>query len=197
MDSSPQCAGVAQGGAGSAGVLGVRRPFLPLATALIAALLAPSTASPAEAPGADFKVVTWYDRSDPIASFQYQVYDVRKGDYTPAVDAWVAMMREKFPGYEVAVRDVDLAREPGPSETRKVGAVVHRELLAAAASEGVVLGATSARDAVARQPLTVRIDPIAGIRGPFSYLPPTPTILFQNPTPAGFPVPMPFPRPHP
>ncbi|WP_165251850.1 hypothetical protein [Paludisphaera soli] len=150
------------------------------------------------APRADYKVVAWFDRARPIASFQYQVYDVRKGDYTPAVQAWVAMMAEKFPNYDVAVRDVDLGREEGPNETRKVGAVVHRELLAAAAAEGIFLGVdASARSVVSREPLTVRLAPIRGTIGPSSYPSFAPMMYPQGGVPMGFPVPMPFPRPHP
>ena len=155
---------------------------------LIATLLAA-----AQEAGVDYKVVAWYDRADPIASFKYQAYDVRKGDYTPAVEAWVAMMREKYPGYEVVVRDVDLAREAGPTERRKVGAVIHRELLAAAAAEGVFLG-VSGRDAVARAPRPMRLPPVPE---PLRYLPTVPMTYGQNAVPYGFPVPVPYPRPHP
>lgn len=147
----------------------------------------------AQGPGIDYKVVAWFDRADPISTFQYQAYDVRKGEFTPAVEAWLGMMREKFPNYRVVVRDVDLAREQGPTERRKVGAVIHRELLAAAAAEGVFLG-PSAGDVVGKAPRTVRLDPISQ---PFPYLPSVPMSFQQNPTPSGFPVPMPFPRPHP
>lgn len=158
------------------------RPLL-----IVAALYA------AQQPRVDFKVVTWYDRADPIATFQYRGYDVRKGEYTPAVDDWLKTMRERHPDYEVVVRDVDLAREPGPTERRKVGAVIHRELLAAAAAEGLTLGG-SARGVLSDAPRTVRLRPIAD---PRPYLPAIPMMFDQNPTPYGFPVPMPFPRPHP
>ncbi|MDG3007045.1 hypothetical protein [Paludisphaera mucosa] len=152
----------------------------------------------AEARRADFQVVAWFRRDQPIATFQYQVYDVRKGDFTPAVEAWVGMMRREYPAYEVVVRAVDLAREQGPTEARKVGAVVHRELLAAAAAEGIFLGgAVSARSVVAREPLNVRLAPIGGPRGPYRDLQGSPAAFRQNPAPAGFPVPMPYPRPHP
>jgi hypothetical protein len=144
-------------------------------------------------PRVDFKVVTWYDRADPIATFQYRGYDVRKGEYTPAVDAWLATMRERHPNYEVVVQDVDLARETGPTDRRKVGAVIHRELLAAAAAEGLFLG-SSAGSVVAKAPRTLRLRPIAE---PRPYLPAVPMMFRQNPTPYGFPVPMPYPRPHP
>jgi len=171
-------------------------------TASLAASIAPAQepTPAADAPEAasrvDFKVVSWFDRARPIASFQYQVYDIRKGDYTPAVDAWVAMMREKYPNYDVRVSPVDLTREAGPTEKRKVGAVVHRELLAAAAAEGVFLGgASNVREMIRRQPLTVRIEPLPGFGGP--YVPSPAQMAAPGLAPAGFPVPIPFPRPHP
>ena len=108
-----------------------------VACLLVAGSLATEQETPAPQPlaarRADYKAVFWYRRDRPIETFQYQVYDVRKGEYTKAVDDWAQMMRKTYPGYEVAVRDVDLDRETGPSERRKVGAVVHRELLAVAA----------------------------------------------------------------
>jgi hypothetical protein len=153
---------------------------------------------PADAPRhLDYKVVFWYRRDRPINTFQYQVYDVRKGEYTTAVGDWTTMMRTKYPGFEVAVRDVNLEREVGPSETRKVGAVIHRELLAAAASEGVFvgpLGTTASSIRLDREPgATGRLGP-ARVVPPYSPLSP---MFNQNPLPSGFPVPMPYPRPHP
>src|SRR5262245_48343103 len=88
---------------------------------------------------ADFIVLTWYRRDDALATFQYQVYDVRKGEYTAAVDAWIKDVRTKYPGYLVLVRTVDLRNEAGETEALKVGSVVHRELMVAAARSGVVL----------------------------------------------------------
>ena len=38
---------------------------------------------------ADFVVLVWYRRDKPLETFQYQVYDVRQGEHTAAVDAWV------------------------------------------------------------------------------------------------------------
>ena len=53
--------------------------------------------------GIDFKVITWFRRDQPLATFKYQIYDVRKGEYTPAVHAWLELMRTKHPAYEVTV----------------------------------------------------------------------------------------------
>src|SRR5437016_4123991 len=91
---------------------------------------------------AEFVVLVWYRRNDPLGTFQYQVYDVRKGEYTAAVVAWVRDIRTKYPAYLVLVRTVDLSRESGSTEKLKVGSVIHRELLIAAAASGVLVGET-------------------------------------------------------
>jgi hypothetical protein len=145
----------------------------------------------------DYKVVVWYRRDRPIETFRHQVYDVRKGEYSRAVDDWINMMKAEYPGYLVYVREVDLDREFGPSEARKVGAVVHRELLAAAASIGVFVGplAPPVTGLHSYQPYEFRstLRPVR-VRPPYSRLFP---LFNQNPTPVGFPVPIPYPRPHP
>ena len=43
----------------------------------------------------------WYRRDRPLETFKYQIYDVRKGQYTPAVDAWVQLLRTKYTTYDV------------------------------------------------------------------------------------------------
>jgi hypothetical protein len=90
---------------------------------------------------ADFVVLIWYRRNDALKTFQYQTYDVRRGEYTGAVDDWIRLMQEKHPAYLVLVRPVDLRRERGDTEKLKVGSVIYRELLLAAAQSGVILGA--------------------------------------------------------
>lgn len=147
------------------------------------------------APAVDYKVVVWYRKTDPIDTFKYQIYDLRRNEYTPAVDEWVEMMRTRHPNFEVVVRDVDLAREKGPNETRKVGSVVYRELLSAAAAQGVFLGGAAPLERRRYErpaPSTPSLGPMPG----YGYSPLLP-MYFQNPLPAGFPVPMPYPRPHP
>ncbi|KAJ3058103.1 hypothetical protein HK102_010691, partial [Quaeritorhiza haematococci] len=125
------------------------------------------------APRADYKVVAWFDLARPIASFQYQVYDVRKGDYTPAVEAWVAMMAAKFPNYDVAVRDV----AAGPTVFVKNKLEVRGTLSArgfAGQTLDVELLVEDQPPAVARAQITVPAGtdavPIAGL----NYIPQTP-----------------------
>jgi hypothetical protein len=78
----------------------------------------------------DFKVVFWLDG----ATLHHQAYDVRKGQYTPAVEDWLRQQRPRFDatGYAVegrlaTVRDVYLAREPGRTEPEKLEAAIARE----------------------------------------------------------------------
>jgi hypothetical protein len=167
-----------------------------LSICLITAILIPGRQTTPPRPP-DYKAVFWYRRDQPIETFKYQVYDLRKGEYTSAVVDWTRMMRKKYPGYEVAVRDVVLEREAGPTEARKVGAVVHRELLAAAAGVGVFvgpLGSAAVGVPTYRRPaLLDRLGP-ARVVPPYSPLGP---MFNQNTLPSGFPVPTPYPRPHP
>jgi hypothetical protein len=173
---------------------------------LIAALLvglvprAQSTPpKPNDAPrSADFRVVVWYRRDQPLETFKYQAYDQRKGEYTPAVDDWITLLRTKYPAYQVRVRNVFLDREKGATEALKVGSVIREELLGAAALQGVFLG-TPALGPPTR-PLFPRIEARAA---PAVLGRPTPAGAafpdrsYLNPPAPGFPVPVPYPRPHP
>lgn len=143
---------------------------------------------------ADFKVAVWYRRDRPLETFQYQIYDVRKGQYSTAVDDWLALMQSKYKGYVAAVRDVDLTRERGETEMLKVGSVVKRDLLAAAALEGVFLGHPTPppHRQWAGPPPHVRL-PL----WPFALAPGDSGTVNLNPPGPTFPVPMPYPRPHP
>ncbi len=75
---------------------------LTVATASPALAFGPGEAAGGRRPGqtvrpvpdhADFIVLIWYRRDDPLGTFQDQVYDVRKGEYTQAVDDWVRTIR--------------------------------------------------------------------------------------------------------
>ena len=141
--------------------------------------------------GTDFVVVVWYRRDNPLETFEHQFYDVRKGEYTTAVDDWLTLMRTKYPDYLVVVRPVDLSRERGETEKLKVGSVIYRELMIAAARSGVVVGA----------PITISPGPYAG-QSRSSGVNRLPTVgggdrSYLNTPGPSFPVPMPYPRPHP
>lgn len=183
----------------------MRLSFLLFAFGVASVSLAGPAGADGEGEGApaakvDFKVVVWYCKADPIDTFQYQTYDVRKNEYTSAVDDWVEMMRTRYPNYAVVVRDVDISRETGPTETRKVGSVVYRELLSAAAAQGIFVGQEAPPLNLPKLPerpkfLDAPILPREPYPG-YGYSPILP-MFYQNPLPAGFPVPMPYPRPHP
>jgi hypothetical protein len=158
-----------------------------------------SPPKPAAAPGAaDFRVVVWYHRDQPLETFKYQVYDQRKGEYTPAVEDWITLIRTKYPAFQVRVRTVFLDREKGATEALKVGSVIREELLGAAALQGVFLG-TPALGPSAR-PLFPRIEAQTAPAGlgrsaaPGATFPNRSYLYPQGPS---FPVPVPYPRPHP
>lgn len=172
------------------------RRIRPILLALLVAITAGSAISRGAPPvqSIDYKVAIWYRRDRPLETFRYQAYDLRKGEYTRAVDDWLVLLRTRYPEYEVHVLDVVLAREKGATERLRLGSAIHRELLAAAAAEGVFLGA-----------------PIPRVQAPRPALPGTPSLLgrptlpglgstgtvdFSPPRPS-FPVPVPYPRPHP
>ncbi len=130
--------------------------FLTVAFASPALAFGPGEAAGGRRPGpiarpgpanADYKVLIWYRRDDPLGTFQHQTYDVRKGEYTKAVEDWVRDIKSKYPAYLVQVRTIDLARERGETEKLKVGSVIYRELMVAAASAGVFLGAPTSLSA--------------------------------------------------
>jgi hypothetical protein len=141
--------------------------------------------------GADFVVLIWYRRADPLGTFQYQMYDLRKHEYTAAVDDWLREMSTKFPGYVVEERAVDLGRERGETEKLKVGSVIHRELMIVAAQSGIILGPsvrTGSSPNAGPSPSARTTRPARPLQTDRSYL---------VPSGPSFPVPMPYPRPHP
>jgi len=153
---------------------------------------------PAATPGlTDFKVVVWFRRDRPLDTFKFQVYDLRKGEYTPAVDAWVELMRTKYTAYDVRIHEVDLADEQGETDMLKVGSVIKRDLTAAAAREGIVVGYGVPGF---RLPT---IAPGTGLAAPARTSQPFPRgtmndrSSYLNPPGSSFPFPMPYPRPHP
>ncbi len=172
----------------------MRCPVLPALVVLLAS--ACSAAGAAGLP--DFRVVLWYRRDRPLAPFIYPFYDLRKGQYTPAVNAWVHLMRTKYTAYQVVLRDVNLEDEKGETEILKVGAVVKRELMAAAALEGVVIGYGVPGFHLPTITPTNSLSVPARINQPAAPGATVDRSSYLNP-PGGtsFPFPMPYPRPHP
>jgi len=141
---------------------------------------------------ADFRVLIWYRRADPLGTFKYQVYDLRKGEFTAEVESWIRAVATTYTGYITFVRDVDLKREKGATEMLKVGSVIKRELMVAAAISGVDFGA----------PLNIGPGPSFSAQNSATHVNrqtrPLPNDRnFLNVTPTPFPVPVPYPRPHP
>ena len=138
-----------------------------------------------------FKVLVWYHRDEPLKTFRYQEYDLRKNECTPAVDAWIQNVRKQFPAYEVIVREVDADLQPGQTEKLKVGSVIKTELTVAAAMSGIVIGA----------PAKIGPGPSGvlsfGRRAESTTAAQASDRSFLNRPRATFPVPIPYPRPHP
>ncbi len=141
---------------------------------------------------ADYVIIVWYRLDDPLGTFRYQSYNVQKGEFTPAVDAWLDLLHHRFPHYEARALPVDLDHEEGETEKLKVGSVIRRELLLAAARSGVILGG----------PISTRPALDTQTSRPFhSFEPPkTPGAggsTSINPVTPPMPFPMPYVRPHP
>jgi hypothetical protein len=168
------------------------RPNAPAAPA------AAASAKPAR-PEPDYKVVFWFSRDD----LKHQVYDVRKGQYTQAVDDWVNQQEFDASGYALpgrmaTTRSVYLKNEPGTTEAEKLAAAIRRE-------EARILGKGPATSPYLRPPRfsfraperrtgryeVYRPVPLGPLFAPWESTP-----LFSAPEPL-FPVPYPYPRPHP
>jgi hypothetical protein len=152
----------------------------------------------------DFKVVFWFDGATP----RHQVYDVRKGQYTRAVEDWVHRHQEEIdefgyasPGAMAIVRDISLEDEPGRTEQEKLEAGVRR------ISQTVYAVAPAALSRlVKRYVQDSRCTGGPKIGGPRRPMRPLPEVgpgrwedrsYLDNPRPDAFPVPYPYPRPHP
>jgi len=59
--------------------------------------------------GSTTRIAFWYRKREPERSFQYQVYDVRRGQSTRAVEEWLAVMRTRYPAYVAEFIDADSA----------------------------------------------------------------------------------------
>lgn len=148
---------------------------------------APSAAASAPLPVVshpNYKIVYWFDPRRPLDTFRHQEYDVRKGQFRPEVQRWVAETRKAFPSFDVYIRDVDLSQFRGNTEAHKIGAAVISEFTAVAASHGYDLSvAPSPRVNSRPMPLTTYDSTIVLPRA-------------VAPPPSS-PFPEPYPRPHP
>lgn len=165
--------------------------------------------APRPVPPAEYKIAYWFAKRDPIQTFQHRVYDVRKGQYTPAVDQWLALVAKRYPGYEAYVRDLRL--EPGLPDRVQVSQAVTRELFVTASYYGgvpaeLMMGAGARGRAYPGTNLTIGSGSQVGGSGFRMSLKPVPPVDGSPgsgaasplvPAPYLFPVPYPYPRPHP
>jgi hypothetical protein len=151
-----------------------------------------------------YKLVLWYHRARPFDSFQYRAYNVTRGQYTKAVDDWMALMNREFPRYAVAVRELTLTEGEA---ARKLAAAVEDEKLKLAQrilqkyaigdgrrpsgyqSGYLGIGTPPGAERKANQtpfehPIPNRFPPLGSAR-----MTPSPGYLYPNPWP--------YPRPHP
>jgi hypothetical protein len=156
-----------------------------------------STGSP------DYKILVWFDTRRPLDTFQSQPYDLRRSQYTQAVDDWLKVIKTQYPTYKAYTRNVYLARESGANDREKVGSAIVRELMVTASYYGGVdpagLGLIGSRGLPALPFSTPPrlLTPVTppqpfGSIGRANF--PGPDL---SPQPPLFPVPMPYPRPHP
>jgi hypothetical protein len=134
----------------------------------------------------DVRIVFWYDRKRPLETFHHQVYNLRKHEYTPAVERWFKRMREQYEGYDAYSRDIVLEREHGDTEKHKIGSAIVREFLIVGSAYGYDFGGFSAAGVTGFHPTPLRPLPRVGIS---PFIPVAPSVPF--------PVPYPYPRPHP
>jgi hypothetical protein len=117
-------------------VQGDRRPSARCSSLCVLALLVPSlwfaaTRAAAEEPPPppEYKVAFWYRRSDPLNTFRHQVYDLRKGQYTGAVDDWLRRMQADHPDYVAYVKEIRLDPDSGEAEKKQLATAILRENL--------------------------------------------------------------------
>jgi hypothetical protein len=144
----------------------------------------------------DYKVVFWFDRAKPLETFQYQAYDVRKGEYTGSVDAWLKRVRRDYPRYEAYAKEIRLGRHRGATEPLRLGSAIVDEFMAVGGYFGDLdLGGTAGRGFSA--PLTAAPRTLMN-PAPFpTRVPGAGAYSSFSPPPYPFPNPFPYPRPHP
>ncbi len=138
---------------------------------------------------ADVRLVFWYERARPLDTFKFQSYDLRKKQFTPEVERWMVLMKRKYPGYDVYTREIDLSQEHGATDNLKIGSAITREFLSFGALHGASFAGYSGPSPnilSGTKPSTFHTIPRVG-NGPLGLSAP----------PALYPVPMPYPRPHP
>jgi hypothetical protein len=148
---------------------------------------------------ADYKVVFWFDGT----TWRSQAYNVRRGEYTVAVDDWVKRIEfDAFgfarPGHMATVREISLPETPVESFKERLAAAIRDEL------ERTLRGSRVPPRPSAAYPLSIirapgpidHVGPRARpARGPM--LSPGSSGVDPATLPQPSPFPYPYPRPHP
>jgi hypothetical protein len=156
-----------------------------------------TTANPASGPAkpiADLKIAFWYDRNRPLDTFRYQVYDLAKGEDSPELDRWMKTIRDRFPSYSAYTREFDLSRVHGDTRNHKIGTAIQSEFLAVGTAHGYDFGGyvPGVDRLPSASPRPFRPFPVRPLPTPRGRTPELP-----GPPSSRFPVPIPYPRPHP
>ena len=198
----------------------MNRPTTLLAFPLSLALIAIAAESLAQEPQKtasppDYKLVYWFDWSDPVPTFRHHAYNLLQGEYpAEAVSSWKQRLRQSHPNYAVLIRDVRLADLPGKTDAEKLSEAVRRQFSEVLMIASVPSPTPTLRPSVADMSPSHRqtLRPAwSADSGPWTGLfpnpidqvypsgrPPLGSARFQpGPGPTPTPFPMPYPRPHP
>ncbi len=134
----------------------------------------------------------WFERRNPLFTVQLQIYDVTRGEYTRAVDDWLATMKTSYPGYAAFVRDYHATR-------KQLGEHVSQDLL-------IIGGPNLGHGLHDTYGLLGPSGRSMGFYHPITSLPSSDTssAMWRNPASrspsypsSSSPFPVPYPRPHP
>jgi hypothetical protein len=103
--------------------------ILTLALSSAAASTPPAPGNSSAVPP-DYRIAFWYRRADPLASMRHQVYDVRKGEYTPAVAGWLQTMHTTRPDYDAYVVDMRLDSQSADTPRKQLATRILAEYIA-------------------------------------------------------------------
>ncbi|MDR3633520.1 MAG: hypothetical protein P4L84_06770 [Isosphaeraceae bacterium] len=145
----------------------------------------------------DLVIVLWLERHDPLGTLRHQTYDRRKGEYTPAVDAWLKMIGREYPNYVAYVRYVDVGKQDVGDIVRATVTAERNELLPES-----MIGQLPIKPGRAVGSVSPRPRPSAGA-SPFKHqigirrAPGSGGMSLGTTSSYPFPTPFPYPRPHP
>ena len=137
----------------------------------------------------DLKIAFWYDRSRPLETFRYQVYDLRKHEFSQSVIDWLELLEQRFPRYDAYIRNVRLSGGPEKAEKLEIGDAIVREFLVVGTAHGYDFSGVSV-GSMARPSSSKSASRSVRVR--------TPVFRPDGASgPGGAPFPFPFPRPRP